>query len=198
MSRASALLSLLVLPGLIACNSSSSDDATTDAVTLVAVDSKYFPEEANCTPTVSGTLPGGAYVADLIDVSGATELDGEDLGPFLVQVAPPVPCGRGIAFANVTENRSYEVVVRIYPDLDGDPSTVDVCTLAPTNVTTTRENGECGSKLATPSATLRCFGWEAVSDQDPGQLKGKPVLAIEQREVVASYCVVDKPETTAQ
>ncbi|MGC4070031.1 MAG: hypothetical protein QM784_36325 [Polyangiaceae bacterium] len=175
MFRTSAVLSLIVLPGLIACDSSSSDDTTTDAVTLVAIDSKYFPEQANCAPTISGALPGGAYVAELLDVSGATELDSETaLDDFLVQVAPPVPCGRGIAFANVTENRRYEVSIRVYPDLDGDPDTVDVCTLAPTNVTMTRENGTCTSTLATPSSTLRCFGWAAADDKDPARSTVSP------------------------
>jgi hypothetical protein len=196
MSRASALLFLVYLSGLIACDSSDTEDNTTDAVTLVAVDSKFFPTAVSCTLPESGALPGGAYVADLFDVSLDWKNE-KETQRFLVQSSPPVPCGRGIAFAKVTENRSYDVRVRIYPDLDGDPTTVDICTLAPTNVTVKREGGQCTSSLATANATLHCFGWEKPTDpdsSDAGAPIGMPVLALDQRKVLASYCEVSKDE----
>lgn len=191
MNRAIALLTLCLLPGFVACSSDSSDDEATDAKTLVAIDSADFPTAANCAAPLDDTAPRGAYVAELIDVTGRlSELDPEDsLDPFSVQSSEPVPCGKTIGFAEVTPDRLYELVVRVYPDLDGDPETVDVCTVKDTSVTVTRTDGSCTTELAAPSATLDCYGWSNSSKglEDPD---GGPVLAIEYRTAMAQYCRV--------
>jgi hypothetical protein len=192
MTRALALLTLCLLPGLVACSSDDDDDVDTDALTLVAVDSADFPSAANCGVPEDSTSPRGAYVAELIDVSGAVSEAGlVKLDDFIVQSSAPVLCGKTLGFSQVTAERAYEIAVRVYPDIDGDPTTLDICTKGNTSVTVTRVDGKCTDELATPSSTFHCYGWSKQSDGTESSLDapdGEPVLAIEYRTAMAHYC----------
>jgi hypothetical protein len=178
MSRASVYFTLGLLPALFACNSSNSTSTELDSITLVSVDPADFPETAQCAQRSDGTFPGGAYVAELIDVSNEpiadnkndpiSDIKGE--GGFSVQRSEPIRCGNTVGFAKVVADRSYETTITIYPDIDGNPETVDICTLEGTSVAVVRpKNGKCPKTLgdtpltlATPSMTVHCSGWAAA------------------------------------
>lgn len=200
MSRASVLFALSLLPGFLACDSNDSSTTEVDAITLVAVDPNDFPVETNCAELDDGSLPGGAYVAELIDVTG------DFIKEFSVQSSKAMACGKPVGFAKAFENRSYEVLVKFYPDLDGDPSTIDVCTVEGTSVTVLGlGNGKCprafddsALTLATPSLEFRCYGWaiEPSLTEDPpedekslSEFDGAPVVAFDKRTVYARHCV---------
>jgi hypothetical protein len=187
-----------MLPGFLACSSNNDDDNETDAVTLVSVDPNDFPEDAHCALPADGSLPTGAYVAELIDVTGVAKEDGIAIDDeFPVQSSAPVKCGTPVGFAKVVPLRSYEANVRVYPDLDDNLETVDICTVKGTAVTVVRENGECTQTLATPLVTLRCYGWAEPTvlnsdDSDTTSItvpNGAPATSIEDRTVYAHYCV---------
>lgn len=205
MLRATAILTFALLPSFIACSSTSTATLTSDAKTLVAVDSRDFPVAAACTQDDDGTLSGGTYVAELIDVSGAISatdstpvsgkrsLDAQD-NEFFVQSSGVTTCGKTVAFGDAVPDRVYEVRVSVYADLDADPTTVDVCTLKGTGVTVNKVDGKCpalldaGATIATPAIELQCYGWQAPStDGSPGA--GQAVLSLSQRTVTAHYCV---------
>lgn len=205
MSRVSASLAFLLVAQATACSNSSTETLTSDAVTLVAVDSRDFPDSAACTVDADGNLSGGTFVAELIDVSGiisttddspvsgTKSLSAED-NEFMVQSSEAMPCGKSVAFADAVALRRYEVRVNVYADLDGDPTTSDVCTVEGTRVAVQKSNGKCpalsdaGTTIATPALSLRCFGWQAPSVNGTAGA-GEPVLAINQHTVVAHYCV---------
>jgi hypothetical protein len=126
-------------------------------------------------PGGCGNPAGAVYVGDLIDVSKDLAREaGTRLPDFMVQSSPVTSCSRVVAFSRVVPNREYEVKVNVYPDLDGDPKTVDVCTVGGTSVTVVRNDGEdCATltgrdhpplTLARPVATLRCYGWQKDSN----------------------------------
>jgi hypothetical protein len=156
-----------MLPTLFACNSSNSASTEIDSITLVSVDPADFPKTAQCAQRSDGTFPGGAYVAELFDVSNAPISDNISGSGFSVQRSEPIRCGKTVGFAKVVADRVYETTVKIYPDVDGNPETVDICTLEGTSVTVLRpENGKCPKTLgdtpltlATPSMTVHCSGW---------------------------------------
>jgi hypothetical protein len=196
MPRATAILTLCLLPGFLACNSSSNTDTTTDAKTLIAVDSEDFPESAACRRNADGTVAGGAFVGELIDVTGrltTTTAYINALKDFRVRASQPVACGDSIGFADAVPNRSYEVQVMVYPDTDGDPNTVDICTRDNSNVAVAKDaDGNCTTTFVSPSETLRCHGWVDESSSNNGGLgnpNGQPAIAIEFRTVTAHYCI---------
>jgi hypothetical protein len=173
MSKATVYFTLCLLPVLFACNSSNSNSTEIDSITLVSVDPTDFPATALCAQRSDGTFPGGAYVAELVDVSDEPiSDDGTGVGNFSVQRSEPIRCGKTVGFAKVVADRSYETTVKIYPDVDGNPETVDICTLEGTSVAVLRpENGKCPKTLgdtpltlATPSMTVHCSGWAAAID----------------------------------
>jgi hypothetical protein len=205
MPRASVLFVLCLLPGFLACNSSSSSSTETDAITLIAVDPADFPAGVDCALHEDGSVPGGAYVAELIDVSGKVSTDSTNtLEEFPVQSSTPAKCGTPIGFPEAIADRVYEVDVTVYPDLDGDPNTVDICTVEGTSVTLVRPKNGCPKTLdgrqtlATPVTTFRCYGWaiqpspKPLAAETPSEKmsprEGAPVLAIDQRTVFAHYC----------
>jgi hypothetical protein len=198
------------LPGFLACDSNNSNSTEVDAITLVAVDPNDFPAETNCAELDDGSLPGGAYVAELIDVTGIVEESGKSVEEFSVQSSKAIRCGNPVGFAKAFENRSYVVQVQYYADVDGDPSTIDVCTVEGTSVTVQGlGNGKCPRAfddatltLATPSLEFRCYGWaieptltgntKKDSSEDPkplSELEGAPAVAFDKRTVYARHCI---------
>jgi len=177
-------LSLCFLGGLaLACAGNDSSSGVVDALTLVAVDPADFPADAAACGSPAGL---GSYVAELIDVSQRTEVDIEQesrkIPNFPVQSSPPTACDRSIAFGRVVVNREYVARVSTYADLDGDPSTVDICTRERTSVALTRENGECTSHLAQPMFRFSCYGWRkpgAVNILPPNGAAGAAGTAVE-------------------
>lgn len=196
----------------LACSNSGSGTATPDAHTLVAVDPIDFPdaptEGVTGNPSVChGPNSSGAYVAELIDVSRdadieslLTEPEAADFPIFPVQVSPATTCTRAVAFGRVVENRKYVATVWTYADMDGDPDTVDVCTIDGTSVTVTRINGQCTTTPATPVAQLTCYGWQRPTTETAGSTNsnpscdelGCPGIALEYRLMTLHYCVVDR------
>lgn len=150
---------------LFACSDSGSGTAIVDAHTLVAVDPVDFPStalDARGVSLCSGPDSQGAYVAELIDVSGV-ETDLETVS-FPVQSSPPTACSRAVAFARIVEHREYVARVWTYADSDGDPNTIDICTKGGTSVAVTRVSGECTTTPAVPVSQLKCYGWQKPSE----------------------------------
>jgi hypothetical protein len=149
---------------VLACGATDTSTTTTDSVTMISVSPTDFPAAAQC-----GDGKGsGAYVAELIDVSRLVAQDtSNDIGEFVMQSSPATACNRSVAFGEVVENREYVVRIKTYTDSDGDPSTIDVCTLNRTSVTVPRQDGVCSetladaAALAEPLSTLFCYGWRA-------------------------------------
>jgi hypothetical protein len=132
------------------------------------------PADAAGTPVGCGNPAGAVYVAELIDVSKDLAREaGTPIPDFTVQSSPVTSCSRVVAFSHVVPNREYIAKVSVYADLDGDPKTIDVCTVAGTSVTVARNVGEdCATltgpnhpplTLAKPLATLHCYGWQKES-----------------------------------
>jgi hypothetical protein len=243
MPRPSSLLSLCFSSELLlACGSTNTATTTPDSVTLIAIDPTDFPRMTTSTGSVvtsdagspdaaladggtghvaaCGTPYGfGAYVAELLDVSGDLV---KEAGPYVadafpVQSSPAMPCHRTVAFGRVVPNRQYTAKVTVYADSDGDPSTLDICTLEGTSVTLARENGGCTTTLAKPVAALNCYGWQTeplvtdVADASASEAgvmtgaggsnagldenrcdpttRGCPGLAIQYRTMTLHYCV---------
>ena len=176
MSRATVYFTLCVLQALVACDSSNSASTEIDSITLVSVDPADFPATALCAQRSDGTFPGGAYVAELVDVSAEPISGDTNEGGFSVQRSEPIRCGKTVGFAKVVADRVYETTVKIYPDVDGNPETVDICTLEGTSVAVLRpDNGKCPKTLgdtpltlATPSMTVHCSGWTAAIKLETG------------------------------
>jgi len=157
------LTSLSVAFGLCcACGSTTTATTEPDAETLIAVDPADFPGAEGC-----GSAQGfGSFVAELFDVSGRIAQDDEaddSIKEFSVQSSPATACDRAVAFSRVVEYREYMARVATYADSDGDPSTIDVCTVEQTSVAVMRENGECTTTLAAPLATYDCWGWQETT-----------------------------------
>lgn len=173
MPSPSRLFSITATLGLLlGCGSTSTSELIPDAATLIAIDPANFPELA-CEETGSDAAAGnaggssdltrkfGAYVAELIDVSGALALDSDvKLKDFVLQASPPVRCDRSVAFGRVTPLREYRVRVHVYRE-----SVEELCAVAPgTSVVVRRdENGECGSVAVAPVARLTCDGWRELA-----------------------------------
>jgi hypothetical protein len=201
---------------LLACSNSGSGMAAPDAHTLVAVDPIDLPDpDAEGASIDNGVCRGpnstGAYVAELIDVSRDVDMDSllteSEAADFPVQASPATACTRSVAFARVVENREYIAKVWTYADADGDPDTVDVCTIDGTSVAVTRVDGRCTTMLATPVAQFTCYGWRRPAPQsaehadatsqspsascDAAGSLGCPGIALGYRLMTLHYCVLD-------
>ncbi len=182
----SALAALMAL----GCGGGSDYDDTPDSDTLIAVDPVDFAAELACGE------PSGleSYVGRLVDVTPYLASNGEELSEYPVQSSPPTLCNRSLAFGLVTEERSYVVDIDGYPDLDGDPEHLDVCTVPGSSVVQSLADGECTGPYLEPSWQYRCYGWEAEaadpSDADgSAEGEGQPGVSLEYRTVFLHYCL---------
>lgn len=175
------LAAAYLMAGLsLACSDSGSDTTTPDAYTLIAINPEDFPSvfdgvRPENTGVCSGPNSQGAYVAELVDVSGVVDTDSMTPIPdFAVQSSPATACNRTVGFARAVEHREYVARVWTYADIDGDPATIDICTIDGTSIAVMRVNGQCTTVPATPVSQLRCYGWQKPSSAPP-EMTGEPL-----------------------
>jgi hypothetical protein len=179
---ASALVPQLVL----GCGDSGSSSDEVEDQTLIMVSPADFAGTGDCG--AEGGL--GAYVATLIDVTGDFVEGKKVIDEFFVDTSPPTSCTQSIGFATVVPDRAYEVIVEGYADTDGDPTTVDICTVKGTRVVLAKNGKQCTHEVVAPIQSWRCYGWQDPSDgsSGDGQGDGNPAIAIEYRSVSLHDC----------
>jgi len=176
-------LGAALFPLLLGCENGGDSSTRSDLLTLVMVHPEDFPVEFACGADSGST----GYVATLLDVTGDMTEGDAPLEEFIVDTSPPTACTDSLGFSWVYPDRAYEALVELYPELDQDPDTIDVCTVAGTRAAVARVDGTCTSELVSPIGTVRCHGWveSATGSAAP---TGRPAIAIEYRSVSLHYC----------
>lgn len=176
----------LASPWLLGCSDSDGSSGDVENNTLITVDPADFAGGEGCGE------PGGlgAYVATLVDVTGDMVEGNRVVEEFFVDTTPPTACTRALGFGTVFPDRAYEAIVEGYLDADGDPATMDICSVEGSRIAVAREDGECSHSLVTPAKVWRCFGWQSPSGDASknGQGRGNPAIAIEYRSVSLHDC----------